>query len=312
MLAPTQERIGFVGLGRMGSAMAANLATDGRPVTAYVRHTTQVDALAAHGIEPTTDIHDLFACEVIISMLPDDRVLREVTLGKANGIVGLVDGMKAGAIHVSMSTISPATAALLASDHARNGQGYIAAPVFGNPDAAKARELYIIAAGAQADVERCRPIFDVLGQLTLFVGEAPATANLVKLLGNAMSAASLEILGELFALARKRGLDPERLLAILTGTMFGSRFHRIYGARLAAEQYRQGGFVFPLALKDVRLALQEAEMAGVPMPTLTVVRDRLQTGIARGYADFDWSALGLLAADEAGLIARPRKTVASE
>lgn len=308
MLAPTQDRIGFVGLGRMGNAMAANLAAAGQRVTAYVRHTAQIEALAARGIEPTTSIGDLFACDLVISMLPDDQAVRDVTLGEDGSVEGLVTGMKAGTLHVSMSTISPATAAQLASDHARHGQGYVAAPVFGNPDAAKARELYVIAAGTPVDVERCRPIFDVLGQLTLFVGAVPATANLVKLLGNAMSAASLEILSELFALARKRGLDPENLLAILTQTMFGSRFHRIYGGKLAAEQYRQGGFVFPLALKDVRLLLQEAETAGVPMPTLDVVRDRLQTGIARGYAGFDWSALGRLASEEAGLTDQPVQT----
>jgi 3-hydroxyisobutyrate dehydrogenase-like beta-hydroxyacid dehydrogenase len=116
-----------------------------------------------------------------------------------------------------------------------------------------------------------------------------------------MSAATLEVLGEVFALARKRGLDPRQLLAILTGTMFGSRVHKIYGAKIAEQEYASGNFIFPLALKDVRLALQEAEAAGVPMPSVSVVRDRLITGIARGYAERDWSALGLLAAEEAGL-----------
>jgi 3-hydroxyisobutyrate dehydrogenase-like beta-hydroxyacid dehydrogenase len=177
--------------------------------------------------------------------------------------------------------------------------------VFGNPDAAKARQLFVIAAGVPADVERCRPIFDALGQQTFRVGSAPATANLIKLVGNAMSAATLEILGEVLALARKRGLDPQEVLAILTGTMFGSRVHRIYGGKIAGQQYAVGGFVFPLALKDIRLALNEADSAGVPMPSVSVVRDRLITGIARGYSELDWSALGLLAAEEAGLTVEP-------
>jgi 3-hydroxyisobutyrate dehydrogenase-like beta-hydroxyacid dehydrogenase len=288
--------------------MAANLAAVGRAVVAYVRHEEQFGKLSALGLKPTTSISDIFACGLVITMLPNDDVVREVVFGrKNNGAGGLIAGLAPGAIHLSMSTISTGAASQLASDHARHGQSYVAAPVFGNPDAATARELYIIAAGAPTDVERCQPIFDALGQQTFFVGKDAATANLIKLLGNAMSAASLELMSELFALARKRGLDPEKLLAILTGTMFGSRFHRIYGDKVASEQYRQGGFVFPLALKDVRLALQEAEMIGVPMPTVSVVRDRLAAGIARGYAEFDWSALGLLAADEAGLAARPRK-----
>jgi 3-hydroxyisobutyrate dehydrogenase-like beta-hydroxyacid dehydrogenase len=291
--------------------MAANLAAAGQQVIAYVRRAEQINGLTAVGLKPTTRINDLFDCGLVISMLPNDDVVREVIAGqKALGIEGLLDGLRPGAIHLSMSTISTAAAAEFASEHARRGQGYVAAPVFGNPDAAKARQLFVIAAGEPADVERCRPILDALGQRTFIVGDAPAAANLIKLIGNALSAASLEILGELFALARKRGLDPQQLLAIFTSTMFDSRFHRIYGGKIAGEQYGPGGFVFPLALKDVRLALNEAEITGVPMPSLSVVRDRLIAGIARGYAELDWSALGLLASDEAGGAPQPDQTKA--
>jgi 3-hydroxyisobutyrate dehydrogenase-like beta-hydroxyacid dehydrogenase len=188
-------------------------------------------------------------------------------------------------------------------EHARCRQGYVAAPVFGNPDAAKARQLFIIAAGAH--IERCVPIFGALGQRTLSAGSNPTAANLTKLAGNAMSGATLEILGEVLALARKRGLDPQELLSILTSTMFGGRVHTIYGAKIVNQQYAPGGFVFPLALKDIRLALREADAAGVPMPTVSLVHDRLTAGLARGYSELDWSALGLLAAEDAGLPASP-------
>jgi 3-hydroxyisobutyrate dehydrogenase-like beta-hydroxyacid dehydrogenase len=303
---PLQGHIGFVGLGHMGIAMAANLAAAGRQVIAYVRRAEQMGKLGALGLKPTTDIADVSDCEFVISMLPDDAAVREVVSGRPElGADGLAKRLIPGAIHLSMSTISTAASSELASEHARYGQGYVAAPVFGNPDAAKARQLFVIAAGVPADVERCRPIFDALGQQTFRVGSAPATANLIKLVGNAMSAATLEILGEVLALARKRGLDPQEVLAILTGTMFGSRVHRIYGGKIAGQQYAVGGFVFPLALKDIRLALNEADSAGVPMPSVSVVRDRLITGIARGYSELDWSALGLLAAEEAGLTVEP-------
>jgi 3-hydroxyisobutyrate dehydrogenase-like beta-hydroxyacid dehydrogenase len=289
--------------------MAANLAAAGQQVIAYVRRAEQTGRVAALGLKPTMDIAEVYDCEFVISMLPDDAAAREVVFGRPDlGADGLAKGLTQGAIHLSMSTISTATASELASEHARFGQGYVAAPVFGNPDAAKARQLYVIAAGAPADVERCQPIFDALGQQTFLVGSAPATANLVKLAGNAISAAALEVLGEVLALARKRGLDPQQFLAILTGTMFGSRVHRIYGGKIAGQQYAAGGFVFPLALKDIRLALNEAEFAGVPMPSVSVVRDRLITGIARGYSDLDWSALGLVAAEEAGLTFEPPET----
>jgi 3-hydroxyisobutyrate dehydrogenase-like beta-hydroxyacid dehydrogenase len=293
------DNLGFVGLGRMGSAMAANLAASGRQVIAYVRRAERISELTALGLRPTTDIADLFDCSIVISMLPDDRAVREIVFGREDlGVGGLAAGLKPGAIHLSMSTISMSAASDLASEHALCEQSYVAAPVFGNPDAAKARQLFVVAAGAAADLKRCRPIFDALGQQTFVVGE---TANLVKLIGNVMVGATLEMLGEGFALARKRGLDPQQLLSVLTASMFGSRVHRIYGDKIAGRHYASGGFVFPLALKDVRLALAEAEAAGVPMPSVSVLRDRLISGIARGYAELDWSALGLLAAEEAGL-----------
>src|SRR5450432_4150229 len=244
---------------------------------------------------------NLFDCEVVISMLPDDAAVRDVVLGREDaGVKGLASGLKRGAIHLSMSTISTYAASQLATEHARHGQGYVAAPVFGNPDAARARELFIVAAGAPADVERCQPLFDSIGQQTFVVGAEPSHANLVKLLGNMMTATTLEVLGEVVAVALKRGLDPKRFIDIMTSTMFGGRAHKIYGDKIVRQSYAPG-FVMPLVLKDVRLALAEAESAGAPMPSVDVVRDRLITGIARGHGCLDWSALGLIAAQEAGL-----------
>jgi 3-hydroxyisobutyrate dehydrogenase-like beta-hydroxyacid dehydrogenase len=281
--------------------MAANLAAAGHRVIAYVRRPEQMDRLVALGLKPTMDIALLFDCEFVISMLPDDAAVREVVFGRQDlGRDGLARGLMPAAIHLSMSTISTAAAAQLAREHTRYGQGYVAAPVFGNPDAAKARQLFIIAAGAAADVERCRPLLDNLGQRTFVVGPDPASANLIKLLGNMLTAATLEMLAEVVALIRKRGLEPKPFVDILTNTMFGGLVHRTYGDKIVAERYA-AGFPLPLALKDVGLALAEAESAGAPMPSVSVVRDRLITGIARGYANLDWTALGLIAAEEAGL-----------
>jgi 3-hydroxyisobutyrate dehydrogenase-like beta-hydroxyacid dehydrogenase len=312
-LLPAQGEIGFVGLGQMGTAMAANLARAGRRVIAYVRRPEQQGKLAALGLKPTTNITDLFGCEIVISMLPDDAAVREIVFGREDvGLDGLAAGLRPGSIHLSMSTISTAAASELASEHALNDQGYVAAPVFGNPDAAKARQLYIVAAGAPADVERCRPLFDSLGQRTFVVGNDPAQANLIKLLGNMMTATTLEMLGEIVAVLRKRGVEPAPFLDIMTSTMFGGRAHKIYGAKIVAEQYAPG-FRLPLALKDVRLALAEADSAGVPMPSVDVVRDRMLTGMGRGHADLDWSVLGLIAAEESGIhdLHQPKETPVS-
>jgi 3-hydroxyisobutyrate dehydrogenase-like beta-hydroxyacid dehydrogenase len=301
----SRVKIGFVGLGHMGSAMAANLAVAGYQVSAYVRRPAQMGKLTALGLKPTTNIAELFDCNVVISMLPDDHAVDAVVFGREDpGSRGLAAGLRPGAIHLSMSTISTAAASRLAGEHARRGQGYVAGPVFGNPDAAKARQLFIIAAGAPADVARCQPIFDSLGQRTFFVDTDPGHANLIKLLGNMMTATALEMLGEAVALVRKRGLDPKSFIDILTSTMFDGRAHRIYGDKIIGQRYAPG-FIMPLALKDVRLALAEAENAGAPMPSVGVVRDRMTNGIARGHADLDWSALGLIAAEEAGLPSPP-------
>lgn len=299
-------QIGFVGLGRMGRAMAINLVAAGFKVMAYVRKPERAAELTALGLIPTTDMRDLFGCRIVVTMVTDDQAVRDIFFGDETlGIDGLAAGLMPGAIHLSMSTIGPKTASELAKQHVQRGLGYVAAPVFGNPDAAAARELFIIAAGAEIDVDCCRPVLDVLGRQTFVIGTDPAAANLVKLAGNMLTAASLEMLGEIIALLRKRNIDPELVLGIFTATMFGSRVHKIYGEKIVHERYTPSNFVLPLALKDVRLGLAEAEAAAVPMPSVNVVRDRLVAGIARGHAHLDWSALGLIAAEEAGLTPVP-------
>ena len=294
--------IGFIGLGHMGSAMAANLAGVGFAVLGYLRHPERNADIKALGVEPTNKLAELFDCDIVITMVSDDAAAREIVLGDGspNG-EGLALGLKPGALHVSMSTISPTLSSTIAAEHVQHGQMYVAAPVFGNPDAAKARELYIIAAGEPDQIERVRPLFDLLGQWTFVIGDEPASANLVKLAGNAMTATTLEALAEVLALLRKRGVAPEKFLDIMTSTMFGSRVHKIYGAKMVHETYTPG-FAFPLALKDVRLALAEADSASVPLPSLDVVHNRLVAGVARGGGGLDWSALALVAAEEAGLL----------
>jgi 3-hydroxyisobutyrate dehydrogenase-like beta-hydroxyacid dehydrogenase len=288
-------KIGFIGLGLMGTAMAANLAADGRDLCAYVRRPERIGDLQALGVAATTRRPDLFDSDIIITMLPDDAAVRNVFFGPS----GISESLRPSVIHLSMSTISTRASAALLLEHERRGQRYVAAPVFGNPDAARARQLAVIAAGDPASCDRCRPVTDSLGQ-TFVIGTDPAQANLFKLLGNMMTATTLEVLGEIVTVLRKRGQDPRQFVDIMTGTMFGSRVHKNYGSRLIAGSYKPG-LTMPLALKDVRLALAEAEMAGAPMPSVGVVRDRLITGIARGHGGLDWTALGMVASEEAGL-----------
>ena len=270
-----------------------------------MRRPDQAQQLAALGLGPTTQMADLFDCGVVVSMVPDNSAVRDVVLGREDaGVKGLASGLKRGAIHLSMSTISTSAASRLSAEHARHQQGYVAAPVLGNPDAAKARQLFILAAGAPADVARCQPLFDILGQRTFVVDADPSQANLVKLLSNMMTATTLEMLGEVVAVAIKRGVRPQISYRHHDEHDVWRTRHKIYGDKIVGQSYAPG-FVLPLVLKDVRLALAEAESAGAPMPSVDVVRDRLITGIARGYADLDWTALGLVAAQEAGLNVTP-------
>jgi len=292
---PEQTKIGFVGLGRMGTALAANLAARGREVIAYVRHPDRIHKLAALGLTPTTDNADLFDCDVVVSMLPNDDAVLDASFGRTGpGGEGFALGLRRGAIHLSMSTIGTATASHLAREHARHGQGFVAASVFGDPDAAKARQLFIVMAGAPADVERCRVLVGDLAHQTFIVGTDPGHANLIKLLGNMMMATALEMRGDSIALVRKCGLDPKHSPQIGSGTMVGgcAGLHDDSGSYAA-------GLALPPAFKGLRGALAKAAAAAVPMPSVNAVRDRLIAGIARGNAVLDWTALSLIATQEA-------------
>jgi 3-hydroxyisobutyrate dehydrogenase-like beta-hydroxyacid dehydrogenase len=203
-----------------------------------------------------------------------------------------------------MSTISIALSERLAAAHAKAGQGYVAAPVFGRPEAAAAAKLFILAAGADATIARCTPLFDAMGQRTFMIGGNPSDANTVKLAGNFLIASALESLGEAFALIRKCGIDQHRFLETLIGTLFSAPVYQTYGPIIAEEKVPSDGFRMSLALKDMRLALAAADAKTVPMPVASLVRDHLLEGVALGDGDADWSALARLSARSAGLQTR--------
>jgi 3-hydroxyisobutyrate dehydrogenase-like beta-hydroxyacid dehydrogenase len=290
--------VGFIGLGNMGMPMALNLIKAGHRVVVYNRTRSKAGVLAAKGARIADRIADTCRGDALITMLSDDAAVEGVIFGSDGALASL----GRDAVHISMSTISVALSERLAAVHAKAGQGYVAAPVFGRPEAAAAAKLFIIAAGADATIARCSPLFYAMGQRTIVIGENPADANVTKLTGNFLIASVLESLGEAFALVRKSGIDSRRFLDSLTGTLFSAPVYQTYGSIIAEEKIPSGGFKMSLALKDMRLALAAADAKTVPMPIASLIRDHLLEGVAQGEGDSDWSGLARLSARSAGLL----------
>jgi 3-hydroxyisobutyrate dehydrogenase-like beta-hydroxyacid dehydrogenase len=289
-------QVGFIGLGNMGSAMAANLLAAGHALTVHNRTPAKAQALVAKGARLAATPGDAARGEVVITMLADDHALEHVVFGEH----GVLAALAPGAIHLSMSTISMALAERLNAAHREKGQELISAPVFGRPEAAAAAKLFIVAAGKPESVATCAPLFDVLGQRHFVIGERAPMANLVKITGNFLIASVIEGLSEGIALVSKAGIDPARLVDILTNTLFGAPVYKTYGALIAEERFQPAGFKAELGNKDVRLALSAAEELKVPMPLASLIADRFLTLIASGGAALDWSALALVAKRDAG------------
>jgi len=291
-------KIGFIGLGHMGTAMAANLVKAGHDVTVFNRSPGKSGALIELGAHGAASLAEACAGDAVITMLANDDAVSDVTLGAE----GIIHHLRKGAIHLAMSTISVALARRLTEAHAQAGQRYVAAPVFGRPDMAAAAKLFIVAAGEPAAVEACKPLFDALGQKTSTIGMEPPAANLVKLTANFLQASVIEALGEAIALIGKAGIDRIAYVNLLTSTIFTSPAYTIFGPLIAAGRFGPAAFAAPLGFKDIRLALAEAEALRVPMPLANLLQDRFLRLFAQGGEKLDWSAIGGLASQDAALM----------
>jgi 3-hydroxyisobutyrate dehydrogenase-like beta-hydroxyacid dehydrogenase len=247
-------RIGFIGLGRMGAGMALNLLRAGHDLTVYNRTRAKALALVSEGARAAAEIADACKGDAVITMLSDDGAVADIVLG-SNGLIATV---RPGAIHVSMSTISVALSERLEAAHAAAGQRFVAATVFGRPEAAAAGNLFIVAGGAPDAVEACIPLFHVLGQSTYLIGNKPQDANLVKLSGNFLMASVIESLGEAMALVGKAGIDRHEYLGFLTSTLFPAPPYKLYGELIAGGRAEPAKFAAPLGFKDIRLTIAAA------------------------------------------------------
>jgi 3-hydroxyisobutyrate dehydrogenase-like beta-hydroxyacid dehydrogenase len=290
-------KVGFIGLGAMGLPIARNVLKAQHAVTVYNRTLSRADSLRAEGAEVAASVAAASGGDVVMTMLADDPAVEATVFGED----GMLHALPSGGVHVSLSTISTELSRRLAEAHAERGQQYVAAPVFGRPDAAAAQRLVVVAAGPSPTVERVRPLLEAIGRKLFVIGEDAPAANTLKLAGNFVIVAMLETLSEAFALLRKSGVEPALFMEIVNDNLMQSPLYKNYGAIIAQEQYEPAGFKLRLGLKDVRLVLETAAQRRVPMPLAELVREQFQAAIAAGMGDLDWSALGRLAAQRAGL-----------
>ena len=288
-------KIGFIGLGRMGHHVAANLLKAGHQVTVWNRSQGPVQALVEKGASAAQSPEEAVKGDAVFSMLSNDQVMRDV------GLAGpLLEKAAKNLIHVNLATISVAFAKELAEAHKKAGLSYISAPVFGRPEMAEAAALVLVAGGDAGALSTMQPVLDKIGARTVPLDEA-WQANLFKICGNFMIASELEAIGEAFALLRKGGVDPSLFHEVLAGRLFTGAVFKAYGAMILNRQYEPAGFALTLGLKDVNLARSAAQGLGVEMPTAELLKKHYDEAVAWGWQDKDWAAIGEVSAKKAGV-----------
>ena len=293
-----KQPIGFIGLGNMGLPMAANLIDAGYKLKVYNRTAKKARPLIEKGAElADTPLDAIAPGGIVITMLPNDNVVESIVLGEN----GILQKLGKDGIHLSMSTLSPATAKKLATAHQDIGAYYLASPVLGRPDVAEAGKLNVCLSGNSAAKERVRSILKVLGQKVYDFGESPGNASVVKLSVNFSIAAAIEAMAEAFTLAEKNGIDRTQVAELFGETLFACPVYQEYGKAIAQHNYEPGGFKLSLGHKDVSLALQTAQDSNTPMPLAGLVHDRFLAAMAKERGDLEWAAIALEVSEAAGI-----------
>lgn len=280
----------------MGSGMAESLLKAGHAVSIYNRTAGKTQRLVQLGAQAPKEIAAVCEGDAVMTMLADDAAVESVVFGKSH----ILECLPKRAVHISCSTISVKFAERLAAAHHNAGQQFLSAPVFGRPEAAAAAKLFVVVGGAAATVQQFMPLFEAIGQRTFVMSAKPEAANLVKLSGNFLIATVIEALGEALALTGKGGVEPQKYLELLTSTLFNAPVYKTYGNLIVEDKFEPAGFAALLGQKDIRLALEAADTLRVPLPLANLLRDRFLTLLAHGGEALDWSAIGRLAARDAG------------
>ncbi len=292
------ETVGLIGLGNMGLPLGRNLIESGYKLRVYNRTADKTQPLVKLGAESVTHPWDAVDPDgTVISIVANDAALEAITIGEN----GLAKKLMAGGIHLSMSTVSPATAEKLAQAHEQNGANYVACPVFGRPDAVAARKIWICLSGSSEAKAQVCPLLEKIGQGVYDFGETVGAANVVKLSGNFMIMSAIEAMAEAFTLAEKNGIDRGQVAELFSQTLFACPAYQNYGKMIANRSFEPAGFKLSLGLKDIGLTLKTAQASQMPMPLASLLHDRLLASVAQDRGDLDWTAIALKASEEAGL-----------
>lgn len=281
--------IGFIGLGNLGTVMVENLFERGHKIHLYNRTTEKMKVFKERGFLHTDIPSFAASCDIVFSIVSDDKAVESISLGKE----GLCQHLKPGSVHVCLSTIAPATAAKLHEAHKEKGIDYVTATVLGRPDAAKARNLVICYSGATDKKEEILQLLQDLGGNKIFeFGDDPQKAAAVKVCNNFLIIAAIEAMSEAFNLVKQAGVDSKDFYAMITDGIFNSPIYKNYGKMIVDETYDQkGGFTSQLGLKDTRLALGLAEQVSMPLPLGDLIKNRFMVNHNRGRIDWDWTSI---------------------
>jgi 3-hydroxyisobutyrate dehydrogenase-like beta-hydroxyacid dehydrogenase len=292
--------VGFVGLGRMGRAIAGRVLGGGHDLAVHNRTPGSAGAIELEqaGARVATSVADVCAeRSIVITMVANDDALNEVALGPG----GVRDSLAPGAIHMTMGTHGVQTIVALAAAHEAAGQFLVAAPVLGRPDVAAAGRLGIVTGGAAQAIAEVAPLLEVIGRRTFHAGPRPESATAIKLANNLMLGCAIEVMGEAFSLVRKFGVVPSVFNDVLVDGLFSGPAHQVYGKIIVEESYEDVGFTAELGLKDANLALGAGDFARLPLPSVNVWRDRLLSAIAHGDGQLDWAVVAREQAQSGGL-----------
>ncbi|MEP7141238.1 MAG: NAD(P)-dependent oxidoreductase [Ferruginibacter sp.] len=282
-------KFGFIGLGNLGTPIAQNLLSNTKQLYVFNRTAAKAQPLAEKGAVLCNSVKELTSlCDIVFSIVSEDVALKEITAGDE----GVAANLKAGGIHASITTILPDTARELSALHGQYKNHYLACPVMGRPETAKAGKLNFLVSGEKEVMEKIKPVLQQAGAAAIweFGGEAGA-ANTAKLCSNFLIVAAIEAMAEGIQLAQKSGIDATAWMNMLTQTMFNTPIYTNYGNILLKEAYQPAGFSLRLGLKDVNLVKEQASSVNAKMPFGEILLSQFKQSVENGLGEHDWTAI---------------------